>query len=104
MTNSQKSAIERLRQSAIETALYSDKFELKKFEITENEFFVTLIIETGIKDDEGTMAYYTREHAMFFIYKRGRIMYPVNCGKRSTTKHFDKFDNFLTAAIAQKYI
>jgi hypothetical protein len=84
MTKAQEKAVARIKYLAFE-GMYgetADRYEFKKWEVNEHEFFVEVITETGMKNDEGTMAeIYCRDHAQLFIGKRGGITYPVRSSK-----------------------
>lgn len=56
MTNTQKKTIERIKKMAEQTFYAKDKYEIKIVEIDENDYFVSLYIETGLIGDEGTLA------------------------------------------------
>lgn len=50
----------------------SDSYELKKFDIDKSEYTTSVIIEIGLKNDEGTMAsVIARDKAIIFIGKKG---------------------------------
>lgn len=90
MTRSQEHAIERIRKSA-ETMMghCSDSYEIKQWDIEENEYFVGLCLSVGLKNDEGTMAaVFGRYNCQLFIGKRGGITYPVYKNGKSYVKSF----------------
>lgn len=102
MTKAQEIAIERIRKAAenMHGKKYADEYEFKKWEIIENEYFVSLVLEVGRKNDEGTMAaVLCRDHIHLFIGKRGGITYPVSKNGKHYTK---RFSTLLTAAIDQR--
>lgn len=77
MTAAQERAVKRIRKLA-ENCFYSDAWEIKEWEVNENEYFVSVIVEIGHKNDEGTLAaIICRDRAHLFIGKRGGITYPV---------------------------
>lgn len=103
MTNTQKKTIERIKKMAEQTFYVKDKYEIKTVEIDENEYFVSLYIETGLIGDEGTLAsVFGRDGAHFFIGKRGGITYPTYKNGKTITKRFERFDSFLTVVCAQR--
>lgn len=101
MTNSQKKAIKRI-ENLTKEILWNDKFEIKLWEVEENEYFVNLVVETGMKGDEGTMAaIFARDRAQLFIGKRGGITYPVSKNGRHYTKVFGGY-SLLQAVCDQR--
>ena len=77
MTNAQERALARIK-ALVKQEFYSDKCEIKKWEVHENEYFVSLVVEYGLKGDEGTWAeIFARDRCHLFIGKRGGIRYPV---------------------------
>jgi hypothetical protein len=102
MTKAQIKAIENIRKLA--ETLHDDmsKYEIKEWEISENEYFVSLVVSVGMKDDEGTMAAcFCRDEAQLFIGKRGGIKYPVYKNGRSYTKVFHGY-SLLEAVCDQR--
>lgn len=78
MTKKQMWAIENLKREVEHSVTYGDRYEFKEFTVTENEYFVNVVMEIGRKNDEGTMAeIFCRDRAQFFIGKRGGVRYPV---------------------------
>lgn len=78
MTKAQEKAIAKVRK-LVESELYSDEYEIKEWEISENKYFVSLVVEYGMKNDEGTLAsLIARDRAHLFIGTRGGIRYPVS--------------------------
>ena len=108
ITKQQTKAIENIKRLA--EKLYeghADKYEIKKFEIHENEYFVAVVVETGMKDDEGTLAEcFCRDCAQLFIGPRGGITYPVSKKlKNGKYKHFTRrFEGYslLQAVVDQR--
>lgn len=77
MTKQQEKAIEKVRR-LVKAELYSDDYEIKEWKISECEYFVSLVVEYGLKNDEGTMAsLIARDRAHLFIGEKGGITYPV---------------------------
>ena len=108
ITKQQTKAIENIKRLAKKLhERHADKYEIKKFEIHENEYFVAVVVETGMKDDEGTMAeILCRDSAQLFIGKRGGITYPVSKkmadGKyKHYTKRFEGY-SLLQAVVDQR--
>ena len=108
MTKSQERAIERIRKLAEKEMNESFKDgEIKNWEVEENEYFVSVVVEIGGKNDEGTMAeIFCRDRAQLFVYKRGGIKYPVSKQlKNGEWKHYYKrFEGYsiLQAVVDQK--
>lgn len=93
MTKSQERAVEKIKKLAED---YMNKCfnngELKEWEVEENEYFVSVVLEIGNKDDEGTMAaIFGRDRAHLFVGKRGGVTYPVSKQLiNGTWKHYTK--------------
>ena len=78
MTKEQKRTVNRIRRDAEYHFFYSEDYEFKKWEVTENEYFVSVVFVVGMKGDEGTLAsIICRDRAQLFIGKRGGVTYPV---------------------------
>lgn len=76
MNAKQAKVVEQLKTAILANNTYSvdNPAEVKKCEITENEFFVGLFIEVGRPNDENTMAsIHCRETRHIFIGKRGGV-------------------------------
>jgi hypothetical protein len=106
MTKAQERAIEKMKRS-MENSLTKSE-EVKEWTITEHEQFVSVVAVTGVKNDEGTYAFYVRNRAQFFIGKRGGITYPVNRirykngnRRKYSTKPLGKFEGFLHIVCEQ---
>jgi hypothetical protein len=108
MTSYQERAIEKIKRIALEDhGKYADNYELKQFEVHENEYFVSLIVEVGMKGDEGTMAsIFARDRGQVFIGKRGGVTIPVSkMMKDGKRKHYYKRwsgCSFYEISLAQK--
>lgn len=103
MTKHQERAIERLRREVKEDLFFSKeegKYEIKEFEVHENEYFVSVVFEVGLSNDEHTLAsIFCRDHGQVFIGKRGGIRYPVS----KNGKHFTRrFRSVLSVVIDQR--
>ena len=83
MTKKQKMVIERIKSEIPRFDFYnSDDYEIKTFEVEENEYFVSVYFVTGRKNDEGTMAsILCRKYRHAFIGKNGGIRTPGRNGK-----------------------
>ena len=98
MTTSQEKAIERIRRLVEKEmkGIRGDKdcYEIKEWDLSEYEYFVSLVVEYGMKGDEGTLGeVFGRNRAQLFIGKKGGITYPVtkvlkNGEYKHYTKHF----------------
>lgn len=81
MTQAQEKALTKIR-GLVDKELYTDAYEIKEWTVRECEYFVSLVVEYGLKNDEGTMAAVIgRDRAHLFIGKRGGITYPVTSKK-----------------------
>lgn len=83
MTKAQELTIEKIKKEIPRFDFYDkNDYEIKKFEVEENEYFVSVYFVTGIKNDEGTMAgVLGRKHRHCFIGKNGGIIVPRRRGK-----------------------
>lgn len=79
MTKAQERVIDYIKNNWLEVvhgARHIDEFEIKKYEVKENEYFTSLVIESGLKGDEGTMArWFGRDRIHILVGKRGGIKY-----------------------------
>ena len=96
MTKSQEKSIEYLKGLA-ET--YLPNREIKKFEITDCGYFISLKITTGIPDDDGTLAVMVRDYCHFFIGRKGGITYP---GKRFGHTKAKKFNGLYLTVVCEQ--
>lgn len=111
MTRAQEQAVARVRKLVEREikGIYGDKdcYEIKCWEITEYDSFIALVVEYGMKGDEGTLAEVIgRNRAHLFIGKRGGITYPVSKKLKSGeykhyTKHFKGY-SILQAVCDQR--
>lgn len=80
MTAAQEKAIARIRRKA-ESGLFHggpEKYEFKKWEVEDCGSFISVVLEVGMKEDEGTMAeLLCRDRAHLFIGRGGGITYPM---------------------------
>ena len=90
MTKAQEIAVAKLRKMAESMHGHcSDSYEVKEWEVEENEYFVSLYFSVGIKGDEGTLAAVIgRDSCHLFIGKRGGVTYPVTKNGKNYTKRF----------------
>jgi hypothetical protein len=68
----------------IKKEMMQGRYEIKKAETTDCDFFVSFVIEVGMPDDEGTLASaLCRDYRHFFIGKRGGVtLKSVSTGNR----------------------
>lgn len=93
MTKSQERALNKIKRLAEKWANEGFKDgELKEWNVEEDEYFVSVIVEIGGKNDEGTWAEAVcRDRAQLFIGKCGGVTYPVHKRlKNGTFKHYTK--------------
>lgn len=78
MTKQQEQQIARIKYEAKHyMGKHSDDYEIKKFEVEENKFFVSINVEVGAKNDEGTLAaIFCRDNTLIFIGRRGGLKVP----------------------------
>lgn len=102
MTKAQQRKVDLIRRQAEKEFSFT---ELKRFEVTENEYFVSVFAEIGMPNDEGTMAaVFARDSVHVFIGKRGGMRYPVHKAlKDGTFKFYQKpYKSFLSTSIDQR--
>ena len=77
MTNSQQRVITEIKTRLPYFDFYSsDDYEIKEFEVTDYDSFVSVYIVTGMINDEGTMAAcLCRKYRHGFIGKKGGLSY-----------------------------
>lgn len=109
MTKAQERAIEKMKRSMENSLTMSE--EVKEWTITEYESFISVVAVTGVKNDEGTYAFWVRNRAQFFVGKRGGITYPVyrvkfknGNHKKHSTRPLGKFEGFLHIVCEQEGI
>lgn len=94
MNRVQEQRVEEIRKGVMDTFDYSrgkGKFEIKRFEVEENKWFVSVVAEVGYVGDEGTLAeIFARDRVQLFIGKRGGITYPVFKNGKYSTRRFKK--------------
>ena len=102
MTKAQERAIERIKRQAKRDLFFGEEYEFKIFEVTENEYFVSVVLEVGMIGDEGTLAaLICRDHCHLFVGKRGGIRYPYHGRKGWTYRRFTG-GSMLTPVIDQR--
>lgn len=104
MTHMQELRVEQLRKDAIRLMNdFHTNGELKKFEVEEHEYFVSVIVVVGSVGDEGTLAsIMCREDAHIFIGKRGKVYYPV-WDKERNDQRYKNYTSMFSAYYDQKY-
>lgn len=103
MTQLQEKAINRIKR-LVESDMYTDNQEIKTWEVTDCDSFVSLVVEYGYKGDEGTLAsIICRTRAHLFIGKRGGITYPVTTKNGKFVRRQFGGYSILQAALDQKY-
>ena len=76
MTKAQERTIEAIKNRVAEFDFYGrpEQYEIKRWEVTEEHGIVCLVFETGMKNDEGTMAsILCRKKRQVFISPKGSI-------------------------------
>ena len=103
MTPSQKKAVERIRKLAERDLFHGgpEKYEFKTWEVEDCGSFVSVVLEVGMKGDEGTLAVLVRDRAQLFVHRGGGITYPVYTKRNgSFTRQWDGV-TILTPVIDQ---
>ena len=102
MTKAQQRKVDLIRRQAEKEFSFT---ELKRFEVTENEYFVAVFAQIGLPNDEGTYAsIFARDSVHVFIGKRGGMKYPMHKPlKDGTYKFYYKpYKSFLATSIDQR--
>lgn len=97
MTNAQEKTLYRVLKMANEFDYSRGKgeYEIKRYEVDDCEYFISVVIETGIIGDEGTLAsVLCRDRVHLFIGKRGGITYPCYKNGKHMIKRFSKTNIF----------
>jgi len=107
MTRQQEAALNRIKLKCQSTLFFSENYEFKKWEVKDYQSFVSLVFETGMKGDEGTMAaIFARDRAHLFIGPRGGVTYPVHKAlKNGKHRHSERrwdWVSILTPVIDQR--
>lgn len=100
MTKAQEKMINNIKYW-MEKDLFFDKekYEVKKFEVEETAYFVSVVGEVGLKGDEGTLAsVICRNRFHLFVGPKGGISY---YNKKGTKKHLKKYEGLLTISLQQ---
>lgn len=88
MTNQQEMKVNMIKSQA-ENLHSSNNYEIKRWEVEETEYFISLVVEVGMKGDEGTMAsILCRDTLHVFIGKKGGVRKPMY--NRKTKKSYYK--------------
>lgn len=106
MTKSQEMILERVKKAIPKNFFHSENYEIKEFEVTEYDHFISVYASIGLKGDEGTMAAVCcRDTFHIFIGKRGGITYPMWNKKKKDqyTKTLRYPESLYTVFYDQKY-
>ena len=106
MTKQQEMVIARIKRDAVsDICPNATDYELKQFEVTEYDHFVAVLLVTGLKNDEGTLAaVYCRDRAHVFIGRRGGITYPVDTKRHGMVRReLGRYHSLLHVVCEQKY-
>lgn len=102
MTNSQIKTLVRVLHMAEVFSYAKGKYEIKRYEVNECEYFVSVVLEVGRINDEGTWGELIgRDRVHLFIGKRGGISYPVY-GRKVSRVRLGSCESLLTIKLAQK--
>lgn len=98
MTQNQERAIEKIRREAENTFNYT---EIKDFIVSENEYFVSVVVTIGAINENALDRIFFRDKAHFFVGKRGGVTYPMyHKDKSQYCKRWD--GSFLSAVVNQR--
>lgn len=93
MNKIQMNKIDRIKQAAILEWVRDNDHEIKIWEVQDCEFFVSVIVEVGLKGDEGTLAsVFGRNRAHIFVGPKGGLSYPTKKGKRKALKFINLWE------------
>lgn len=96
MTKSQEKSINYLKGLAEN---YLPNREIKEIETKEFDHFISLVITTGIPEDDNTLAVCIRDHCHFFIGRKGGITYP---GKRFGHTKAKRFNGLYLTVVCEQ--
>lgn len=103
MNKTQERVVERIRRDVMKTFDLSrgaGEYEMKEFTVNECKYFVSVVAEVGMVNDEGTLAsILCRNRVQLFIGERGGITYPVFKNGKSYRK---RFTGYFTTYMEQK--
>lgn len=108
MTNAQEKKLASIKRNAEEDLFFGgpEKYEIKRWEIKDYQSFVSLVLETGMKGDEGTLAeVFARDRAHLFIGPRGGTTYPVHYQTKNGNWHHTErtyTGNIMAVVVAQR--
>lgn len=98
MTKYQERAIERIRTEAENEF---DYMEIKDFTVTDHEYFISVAVTIGMKEETLSAMLFCRDHAHFFVGKRGGVTYPMY--KDKETQYYKRWNgSFLSAVVNQR--
>lgn len=99
MTKAQEKAVQMIRNLVDKWC--EDRYEIKEWEVKDCDTFLSVVVCTGLPNDENTMAFLTRDRAHLFVGPRGGITYPVMKDGKTTYKRFKGY-SILQAVVDQK--
>lgn len=106
MTKSQEKMVNRIRKDA-ETMHSSPKYEIKEWEVKDNEWgTVSIYLEIGLIDDEGTMAEYLgRDKLQIFIGPKGGTKIPCYTKRKdgSFRNFYEQYKDIWQATFAYEH-
>lgn len=89
MTKAQEYAVRNIRAKVEKEFLLTENYEIKEWKVEENEYFVSVVFETGLKNDEGTWASILgRDRGQVFIGKKGGLTYYNRKGTKKRLKPY----------------
>lgn len=103
MTNKQIETLVKVLKRANTLEFKKGEYEIKRYEVEECHYFVSVFLEVGQKNDEGTLAsIICRDKVQLFIGKRGGITYPVKSKQgKYITRRLERGQSLLIVSLAQ---
>ena len=93
MTKQQELKLKRIKETVILEWVKDQDSEIKQFKVEETPHFVSLVIEVGLKGDEGTLAaVFGRYRAHLFIGRKGGLTYVDKKGKIRKLKYINLWE------------
>ena len=100
MNQTQIKKIDRIKQAAILEWVKDNDHEIKIWKVEDYGYFVSVVVEVGLKGDEGTFASLIgRNRAHIFVGPKGGLSYITKKGKKKALK----FINLWEVHCAQNY-
>lgn len=93
MTKQQEQKVNKIKQAAILEWARNKDYEIKTWKVEDCEFSVSVVVEVGLKGDEGTLAAILgRNRAHIFVGPKGGLSYPTKKGKKKALRFINLWE------------